>query len=73
MDIVVCVHNALADVQRCLSSVVAHTCAPYSLILVDDGSDAATCDYLAEFARVQGATLLHNEEARGIRGLPTRV
>jgi glycosyltransferase involved in cell wall biosynthesis len=45
--------------------VVHHTTAPFSLILVDDGSDPETRDYLAEFAKAQGAILLRNEEPRG--------
>ncbi len=65
VDIVVCVHNALEDVRRCLSSVLAHTAAPYRLILVDDGSGPETAAYLSEFARAQGAVLLRNPTARG--------
>lgn len=65
VDIVVCVHNALEDVQRCLSSVIRHTLPPYSLIVVDDGSDAPTRDYLKAFAFEQDATLIRNEQARG--------
>lgn len=64
VEIVVCVHNALPDVTRCLESVVLHTTAPYSMILVDDGSEAETRDYLARFASTHGATLLRNEEPR---------
>ena len=65
VDIIVCVHNALDDVKRCLESIVRYTTAPYSLVLVDDGSDAPTQVYLAEFAASQGATLLRNDQARG--------
>jgi len=65
VDIVVCVHNALSDVQRCLEAVVRHTNPPYSLILVDDGSESETHAYLSEFANSQGAVLLRNEEAKG--------
>lgn len=64
-EVIVCVHNALEDVQRCLASVVKHTTAPYGLILVDDGSDAPTRDYLAGFAQAHNATLLRNEQALG--------
>ena len=63
--VVVCVHNALADVTRCLESVRQHTGQPYSLILVDDGSDAETRDLLAAFSEANGATLLRNEVAAG--------
>ena len=64
VEIVVCVHNALADVTRCLESVVHHTAAPYSIILVDDASAVETRDYLVEFASTHAATLLRNEEPR---------
>ncbi|MFA7239744.1 MAG: glycosyltransferase [Sulfuricellaceae bacterium] len=65
VDIVVCVHNAPEDVERCLSSVVRCTLPPYSLILVDDGSDEPTRDYLRRFAFDQDALLIRNEAARG--------
>jgi GT2 family glycosyltransferase/glycosyltransferase involved in cell wall biosynthesis len=65
VDIVVCVHNALADVQGCLSSILRQTLPPYRLILVDDGSDTATAEYLTNFARSQNAHLIRNEVARG--------
>ena len=65
VEVVVCVHDALADVRRCLESVVLHSNSPYALILVDDGSNAPTRDYLVEFAGMHGATLLRNERALG--------
>ncbi len=65
VNIVVCVHNALDDVRRCLESVVQYMLPPDALILVDDGSEAATRDFLIEFAGQQHATLLRNDAARG--------
>ncbi len=65
VDIIVCVHNALSDVQRCLESVIRCTTPPYNLILVDDGSAPPTQAYLAEFALSQAAVLLRNEQAGG--------
>jgi len=65
VDIVVCVHNALADVQNCLTSVQEHSSQPYSLILVDDGSQAETCEYLAAYAGQHGCRLIRNDQARG--------
>ncbi len=66
VDIVVCIHNALEDVQRCLESVLRHTAQPYGLLLVDDGSDLPTRDFLANFARQQPhTTLLRRDEATG--------
>jgi GT2 family glycosyltransferase/glycosyltransferase involved in cell wall biosynthesis len=64
-DVIVCVHNALDEVQRCLESVVQNTAAPYQLILVDDGSAAPTRDFVRRFAAEHSATLLRSETARG--------
>jgi GT2 family glycosyltransferase len=65
VDIIVCVHNALEDVRRCLESVVAKTLPPYNVILVDDGSDAPTAGLLSAFAETHGATVLRHEIAKG--------
>ncbi len=65
VDIIICVHNALEDVRQCLESVIRYTYLPYRLILVDDGSDPATRDYLDRFQQSQEATLLRNEQAKG--------
>jgi len=65
VDIIICVHNALEDVRKCLESVLHHTCPPYALIVVDDGSGTETCDYLERFATDNAAQLIRNESARG--------
>ncbi len=65
VDVIVCVHNALADVQNCLESIVRFTTPPYSIILVDDGSEDPTREYLDQFAGSQGAALVRNDQARG--------
>jgi GT2 family glycosyltransferase len=65
IDIVVCVHNALEDVERCLESIVQHTTQPYSMILIDDGSDSPTQQLLTRFASQNSATLIRNEPASG--------
>ncbi|RUR67415.1 glycosyltransferase [Variovorax guangxiensis] len=65
VDVIVCVHNALSDVQNCLSSVVAHTLPPYRIIVVDDGSDEETKNYLNEFIREQGGVLVRHDVAQG--------
>lgn len=65
VDIIVCVHNALDDVARCLESILCHTAMPYRIILVDDGSDAPTRDWLLQFAREHPALLLRAEQATG--------
>lgn len=65
IDIIVCIHNALDDVCRCLESIQAHSRAPYQLIIVDDGSAAPTRDYLQNYAQKQPCTLLRNSQAGG--------
>lgn len=50
VDVVVCVHNALDDVERCLKSVLSRTTVPYRLIVVNDGSDEPTSERLRGFA-----------------------
>ena len=65
VDIIVCIHNALEDVKRCLQSVLSHTLPPYSLILVDDGSNEPTRIFLEEFASGQRARLIRNATAKG--------
>jgi GT2 family glycosyltransferase len=65
VDIIVCVHNALEDVQRCLDSVLCRTEVQYSLILVDDGSAPETREFLRRFATEHQVTLIRNKEAQG--------
>ena len=65
VDIIVCVHNALKDVKRCLASILDYTQPPYQLILVDDGSDQETKEFLERFSTEKQATLIRNEKAGG--------
>lgn len=66
MDIVVCIHNALEDVKRCLESIERETSFPYDLYLVNDGSDIETTAYLRGFASSRRqCTLLEREVAGG--------
>jgi len=65
VDIVVCVHDALDDVRRCLSSIERHTPPPFRLILVDDGSGAETAAWLEAYARDHPATVRLRREAAG--------
>lgn len=65
VDVIVCVHNALEDVTRCLESVMCNTYPPYHLIIVDDGSHQETKDYLEKFVIGQQATLFRNDVATG--------
>lgn len=65
VDIVICVHNALEDVRRCLNSVLQYTYPPYRLIVVDDGSAEETRDFLRAFMAGQPGQLIRNEKALG--------
>lgn len=65
VDVIICVHNALEDVKRCLTSVVRHTRMPARLFIVDDGSNAETAKYLEDFAHAQRVELIRNEQALG--------
>jgi GT2 family glycosyltransferase len=65
VDIIICVHNALEDVQKCFDALLKNTNQPYSLIIVDDGSDAPTRDFLQQFVKNSQARLLRNTTARG--------
>ena len=50
VDIVVCVHNALEDVRRCLDSVLSRTALDFALIVVNDGSGPETTAWLRQTA-----------------------
>lgn len=66
IDIIVCVHNALEDVERCLQSILKHTTLPYRIILVDDGSDSPTEVFLKKFKEnYPDLILIRNDEAKG--------
>ena len=55
VDVIVCVHDALDDVRRCLWSLVDKTDRPLRLVIVNDGSDAATTEYLRSVAAAEPA------------------
>ena len=65
IDIVVCVHNALPYVVKCLESVERTTRPADRLVIVDDGSESATEQYLREFALRRSNTVLHRNPVAG--------
>ena len=66
VDIVLCVHNALEDVKECLTSIRQYTKVDYRLLIVDDGSQPETRDFLKSWVQeVSVATLFRNEMACG--------
>jgi GT2 family glycosyltransferase/glycosyltransferase involved in cell wall biosynthesis len=63
VDVVVCVHDALDDLRLCLWSLLTKTDRRLRLILVNDGSDAPTTDFVRAFAdRHPAVTLIHREQ-----------
>lgn len=67
LDIVICVHNALEDVQRCLESVDHHRGEGHGIIIVDDGSASETRDFLSSFTekRTDYVRLFRNDVSTG--------
>ena len=56
VDVVVCVHDALDDVQRCLWSLLERPSYAFGLIVVDDGSQPETAHFLARMRDRNPAT-----------------
>ena len=48
VDIIVCVHNALEDVKRCIDSVIEYSNDPYHIIIVNDGKVIDAIGYFDE-------------------------
>lgn len=68
VDIIICVHNSLEDVKNCFESARAtnYSGGPVRIILVDDGSDAPTRDYLRDVSSSQEyVQLIRRENAAG--------
>jgi GT2 family glycosyltransferase len=58
VDVIVCVHDALDDVRRCLAALLAHSDRRFRLIVVNDGSGIATTAVLNAFAEEHPAVRL---------------
>jgi GT2 family glycosyltransferase/glycosyltransferase involved in cell wall biosynthesis len=68
IDIVIPVHNAVAELARCVDSVLEHASGDWRLVLIDDGSvDPAVRGYFAvlEARRQPRVALLANERNQG--------
>jgi GT2 family glycosyltransferase len=66
VDIIVCVHNALEDVRNCLNAILCHTTVDYRLIVVDDGSQIETQEFVQRWVdQVKTSFLIRNSIARG--------
>lgn len=65
VDVVICVHNALSDVQRCLESLQTCPDGRMRILLVDDGSAEETAAFLRAHAQQHHQRLIRNASALG--------
>lgn len=65
LDIVICVHDGLADREAFLASLTGNLPEGSHLILVDDGSGPETAQFLANYAEIHGATLVRHRQSLG--------
>lgn len=65
VSIVICVHNALDDLKACLESLYSKQTYPFNLIIVDDGSDFETKEFLRKKKSKYNYLLISNETALG--------
>lgn len=75
VDVIIPAYNGLADLRRCVDSVLtASVSLPHQLIVIDDASpDAAVGDYLRELGRRQpGIQILSNPHNLGFVGTVNR-
>lgn len=66
-DVIIPIWNQRERTQRCLESVLRHTGLPICLILIDNGSEAPTRDWLREFGGYSSipAQILRNADNLG--------
>jgi GT2 family glycosyltransferase len=68
VDIIIPVHNALDDVKNCLNSVITKLNRnKHRVLIVDDGSDSETRDYLLDFQKKHSESIImtRNQHALG--------
>jgi len=66
VTIVVPIHNAFEDLERCLDALVRFTSEPARLILIDDGStDERISELLERHTRFTNATVVRNDSNLG--------
>ncbi len=66
IDIVICVYNALEDVQLCLQSVRQHLLPLHKIFIINDCSDQPTTEYLRNFSvNDKQIVLIENETNLG--------
>jgi len=66
-DIIICVWNNCAITRECIDSIRKNTCYPYRLVLIDNGSEKETREYLEGLRDDQNLNIeiIRNEENIG--------
>lgn len=63
VDVIVCVHNALEEVKKCLESIdTHHPKNNFRLIIINDGSDEITSDFLYKFSKIRKWVVLKRKK-----------
>lgn len=65
VSVVVCIYNALEDVKELLTSLWNSRSFPYEIILIDDGSEKPTKEYLEYYSKLTGCQLIRHSESWG--------
>ena len=65
MIIIICIHNALRYVKKCLESVYEYTNSECKILIIDDASESRTAQYLEFFCAKYDATLIRNYSRLG--------
>jgi GT2 family glycosyltransferase len=62
--VIIPVHGHLEYVKKCIESVIINT-KNLKLVIINDGSDNETSDYINSFKSLHYVTILNNKEAKG--------
>ncbi|MBE9547119.1 MAG: glycosyltransferase [Proteobacteria bacterium] len=65
VDIIVTCHNAIDDLKACFHQLSMTTTSINDLILIDDGSEPETAEYIRRFSRIHKTKYIRNEQALG--------
>jgi GT2 family glycosyltransferase/glycosyltransferase involved in cell wall biosynthesis len=72
--VIVPIHNAAGELQRCLAALSRHTTMPAELVLIDDAStDPAVAAILADVAAWPSARILRNSHNMGFTATVNRA
>lgn len=68
VSVLMAAYNTAAYLEEAVSSVLAQTLADFELIVIDDGSNDATPEILADLASRDSRIVIHRQENQGIGG-----